>query len=57
MKQIIVISQGEQYVKYVEIGLLIDQTYAMTLGEEHVHLVKVKPHVQIFILQSNRIVL
>lgn len=43
MKQIIVIPQGEQYAKYVEIGLLIDQTYAMTLGEEHVHLVKIKP--------------
>lgn len=43
MKKIIVIPQGEQYAKYVEIGFLIDQTYAMTLGEEHVHLVKVKP--------------
>lgn len=46
MKKIIVIPQGEQYAKYVEIGLLIDQSYAITLGEEHVHLVKVKPTTQ-----------
>lgn len=43
MKKVIVISKGEQYAKYVEIGLLIDQTHAMTLAEKHVHLVKVKP--------------
>ncbi|ODP30017.1 hypothetical protein PTI45_00470 [Paenibacillus nuruki] len=43
MKKIIVIPQGEQYAKYVEIGLLIDPSYAITLGEEHVHLVKVMP--------------
>lgn len=39
-EKIIVIPQGEQYAKYVEIGLLIVQSYAITLGEEHMHLVK-----------------
>lgn len=43
MKKIIVIPQGEQYAKYVEIGFLIDQSCAITVGEEHIHLVTVKP--------------